>query len=167
MGVTLDAGVTHFPGSGQLRAELGEQFGPPVPTGPPPPGVTVGGAIAAYGRALGDDPWLESWPVTLRDVIPVPSADGWQLVDAQGDDALPVAAAALSRPALWKLVALSGGGPVTVFGECGHRGFDPLAAWSPGSEGGREGRGGATSADPSSRNRPDAVVPAAETVPLI
>lgn len=183
VGVTLDAGVTHFPGSGQLRAELGEQFGPPVPTGPPPPGVPVGEAIAAYGRALGDDPWLESWPVTLRDVIPVPSADGWQLVDAEGDDALPVAAAALSRPALWKLVALSGGGPVTVFGECGHRGFDPLAAWSPGSEPGREGGGGAggTSAAPSSHARPDAVTvvattvavtaptaaTAAETVPLI
>ncbi|WP_326658504.1 SWIM zinc finger family protein [Streptomyces sp. NBC_00385] len=174
VGVTLDAGVTHFPGSGQLRAELGEQFGPPVPTGPPPPGVTVGGAIAAYGRALGDDPWLESWPVTLSDVIPVPSADGWQLVDAEGDDALPVAAAALSRPALWKLVALSGGGPVTVFGECGHRGFDPLAAWSPGSEDGREDGGGSASAAPSSHKRPDAAavsavsaVSAAETVPLI
>ena len=28
------------------------------------------------------------------------------------------------------LVALSGGAPVTVFGECGHRGFTPLTAWS-------------------------------------
>lgn len=164
VGVTLDAQVTPYPGSGQLRAELGEQFGPPVPTGSPPPGVPVGGAIAAYGRALREDPWLDSWPVTLRDVIPVPSADGWQLTDAEGDAALPVAAAALSRPALWKLVALSGGGPVTVFGECGHRGFDPLAAWASGRGGGGEGEGdAAASADPSSRVRSDA----AETVPLI
>ncbi|MEU1347427.1 SWIM zinc finger family protein [Streptomyces sp. NPDC005795] len=157
VGATLDAEVTPYPGSGQLRAELGRQFGLPVPAGPPP-GVTVTGAITAYGVALRDDPWLDSWPVTLRDVIPVPSADGWQLTDAEGDAALPVAAAALSRPALWKLVALSGGGPVTVFGECGHRGFDPLAAWASG-----RGGEGAASADPSSRVRPDA----AETVPLI
>ncbi|MEU1369321.1 SWIM zinc finger family protein [Streptomyces sp. NPDC005803] len=157
VGLTLDAEVTPYPGSGQLRAELGEQFGPPVPAGAPPPGVAVGEAIAAYGRALGDDPWLESWPVTLRDVIPVPSADGWQLADAEGDAALPVAAAALSRPALWKLVALSGGGPLTVFGECGHRGFDPLAAWPSGPE----GRPATT--DPSSRVRPHAT----EAVPLV
>ncbi|THA69334.1 SWIM zinc finger family protein [Streptomyces sp. A0958] len=129
VGVTIDAELTPHPGSGQLRAELGERFGVPEPAGTPPPGVPVTEAITAYGRALGDDPWLESWPVTLRDVIPVPAADGWQLVDAQGREALPVAAAALSRPALWKLVAVSGGGPLTVFGECGHRGFDPLAAW--------------------------------------
>lgn len=166
VGVTLDAEITPYPGSGQLRAELGPQFGPPGQAGPPPPGVTVTGAIAAYGTALRDDPWLDSWPVTLRDVIPVPSADGWQLADAEGDAALPVAAAALSRPALWKLVALSGGDPVTVFGECGHRGFDPLAAW-PSGHGGE----GAASVDPSSPVRPDDAAAgagaAAETVPLI
>lgn len=68
--------------------------------------------------------------MTLGAVIPVPSADGWQLADAEGGAALPLTPSALSRPGLWKLVALSGGSPVTVFGECGHRGFDPLAAWA-------------------------------------
>ncbi|MFF3258495.1 SWIM zinc finger family protein [Streptomyces sp. NPDC002932] len=157
VGVTLDAELTPHRGAGQLRAELGTQFGSPAPTGAPPPGVTVTGAIAAYGRALGDDPWLDSWPMTLRDVIPVPSRDGWQLADAEGDSALPVAPAALSRPALWKLVALSGGGPLTVFGECGHRGFDPLAAWAP------TAAHAATEAQPAT----DAHPAAAETVPLI
>ncbi|MFD8690976.1 SWIM zinc finger family protein [Streptomyces sp. NPDC059651] len=156
VGVTLDAEVTAYGGGGQLRAELGPQFGLPVPAGSPPPGVPVTGAIAAYGKALSDDPWLDSWPVTLRDVIPVPSADGWQLADAEGDAALPVAATALSRPALWKLVALSGGRPLTVFGECGHRGFDPLAAWPVTGEG-----GDAAAPDPSSRARPDADADAA------
>ncbi|MDX2766332.1 SWIM zinc finger family protein, partial [Streptomyces europaeiscabiei] len=37
---------------------------------------------------------------------------------------------ARSRPGLWRLMALSGGTPVTVFGECGHRGFTPLTAWA-------------------------------------
>ncbi|MBT3154618.1 hypothetical protein HTV45_27740, partial [Streptomyces sp. CHD11] len=57
---------------------------------------------------------------------------GWQLADAGGDAALPLSAAALSRPGLWRLVALSGGAPVRVFGECGHQGFTPLAAWPEG-----------------------------------
>ncbi|MFF8613370.1 SWIM zinc finger family protein [Streptomyces sp. NPDC015350] len=138
VGVTIDAEITPYPGAGQLRAELGEQFGTPSPVGTPPPGGTAADAIGAYGRALRDDPWLDSWPVTLGEVIPVPSGDGWQLVDAAGGAALPVAPAALSRPGLWKLVALSGGAPVTVFGECGHRGFDPLAAWSTEAEAGAE-----------------------------
>ncbi|MEU4263949.1 SWIM zinc finger family protein [Streptomyces sp. NPDC025273] len=131
VGVTIDAEVTPYPGGGRLRAELGERFGTPAAATAPPPGGTTAGAAAAYGRALLDDPWLDAWPATLREVIPVPSGDGWQLVGATDGSALPLSSSALSRPGLWKLVALSGGGPVTVFGECGHRGFDPLAAWGP------------------------------------
>ncbi|MFI8887181.1 SWIM zinc finger family protein [Streptomyces sp. NPDC053813] len=136
VGVTIDAELTPYPGAGRLRAELGRQFGVPSPAGTPaPPGGTAAAAIRAYGHALREDPWLDAWPVVLRDVIPAPSGDGWQLIDAAGDAALPVAPAALSRPGLWKLVALSGGAPVTVFGECGHRGFDPYAAWPTGADG--------------------------------
>ncbi|MEU2795258.1 SWIM zinc finger family protein [Streptomyces sp. NPDC007117] len=133
VGVTIDAELTPYPGGGQLRAELGEQFGATSAAGPPP-GIAAAAAPAVYGNALRDDPWLDAWPVTLRDVIPVPSKDGWQVVDAHTESAaaLPLAPAALSRPGLWNLVALSGGAPVTVFGEIGHRGFDPFAAWDPG-----------------------------------
>ncbi|MFE9485543.1 SWIM zinc finger family protein [Streptomyces sp. NPDC006641] len=135
VGVTIDAELTPYPGAGRLRAELGRQFGVPSPAGTPaPPGGTAAAAIRAYGHALREDPWLDAWPVVLRDVIPAPSGDGWQLIDAAGDAALPVAPAALSRPGLWKLVALSGGAPVTVFGACGHRGFDPYAAWPTGAD---------------------------------
>ncbi|MGW3212408.1 SWIM zinc finger family protein [Streptomyces parvus] len=150
VGATIDAELTPYPGGGQLRAELGEQFGTTAASGPPP-GIAAAAAPAVYGNALREDPWLEAWPVTLRDVIPVPSKDGWQVADAHAGaradstadepadgpadartgSALPIAPAALSRPGLWKLVALSGGGPVTVFGEIGHRGFDPFAAWAP------------------------------------
>ncbi|MEU0419313.1 hypothetical protein ABZ317_23090, partial [Streptomyces microflavus] len=35
------------------------------------------------------------------------------------------------------------GGPVTVFGELGHRGFDPFAAWDTGA-----GRGGGAGPEP-------------------
>ncbi|MET9707541.1 SWIM zinc finger family protein [Streptomyces griseus] len=130
VGATIDAELTPYPGGGQLRAELGEQFGTLAPAGPPP-GIAASAAPAVYGDALREDPWLDARPVTLRDVIPVPVKDGWQLADAHADSALPIAPAAVSRPGLWKLVALSGGGPVTVFGEIGHRGFDPFAAWDP------------------------------------
>ncbi|GGW43519.1 SWIM zinc finger family protein [Streptomyces xantholiticus] len=128
VGLMLDAEVTAHTGSGP-RAELGEQFTPPVAIDAPPPGGPCASAADTYGQALRADPWLDSWPVTLSGVIPVRDGEGWQLVDADGGDALSVAPAVLARPGLWKLVALAGGRPVTVFGEFGHRGFVPLTVW--------------------------------------
>lgn len=133
VGLELEAEVSAYPGTGQVRAALGEQFAPPAPTATRPPGVTTGQAATRYGEALRDDPWLDSVPVTLDRVIPAPDGDSWQLVDAEGDAALPLTASARSRPGLWRLVALSGGAPVKVFGECGHRGFTPLTAWPEGA----------------------------------
>lgn len=134
VGVVIDASLVPHAGAGALRAELGEQFAAPTPLDTPPSGGTVGDALTAYGLALREDPWLDSWPVTLSDVVPIPTDHGWQLADAapatDGGAALPLSGPSLGRPGLWRLAALSGGGPVTVFGECGHRGFTPLAAWS-------------------------------------
>ncbi|CAM5356043.1 SWIM zinc finger family protein OS=Streptomyces alboniger OX=132473 GN=CP975_21475 PE=4 SV=1 [Streptomyces alboniger] len=133
VGLLLDAGLTAYPGARQLRAELGEQFTAPAPTTRRPPGVRTDEAAARYGEALRDDPWLESWPVTLSGVIPARDGDSWQLADADGVSALSVSPRAAAGPGLWRLVALSGGAPLTVFGECGHQGFTPLAAWPPGA----------------------------------
>ncbi|POX54608.1 SWIM zinc finger family protein [Streptomyces sp. Ru72] len=133
VGLTFEADVSPYPGAGQLRAALGEQFTPPAPAATRPPGVTTPDAAARYGEALRADPWLDSYPVTLGRVIPTPLDGSWQLADADGGTALPLTPSAGSRPGLWRLVALSGGAPVTVFGECGHRGFTPLTAWPEGA----------------------------------
>ncbi|MFE4581465.1 SWIM zinc finger family protein [Streptomyces chartreusis] len=133
VGLALEAELTAYPGAGQLRATLGEQFAPPAPSSIRPPGMTTAEATARYGDALRDDPWLDSVPVTLDRVVPAPDGDSWQLADADADTALPLTPAARARPGLWRLVALSGGAPVKVFGECGHRGFTPLTAWPEGS----------------------------------
>ncbi|WP_416983646.1 SWIM zinc finger family protein [Streptomyces sp. T028] len=129
VGLALDAELSAYPGAGRQRAALGEQFAPPAPTTARPPGLTTAQAAARYGESLRDDPWQESVPVTLDNVIPTPDGTFWQLADADGDTALPLTPTATSRPGLWRLVALSGGAPVKVFGECGHRGFTPLTAW--------------------------------------
>ncbi|MER6348821.1 SWIM zinc finger family protein [Streptomyces sp. NPDC001595] len=129
VGLTLEAEVSAYPGAGQPRVSLGEQFAPPAPSPLRPPGVTTAEAAARYGEALREDPWLDSVPVTLDRVVPAPDGDSWQLADADGDTALPLTPSARSRPGLWRLVALSGGAPVKVFGECGHQGFTPLTAW--------------------------------------
>ncbi|MFJ6982307.1 MULTISPECIES: SWIM zinc finger family protein [unclassified Streptomyces] len=132
VGLAVDAELTAYPGGGQMRAALGERFSPPAPTAVRPPGVTTVRAAARYGEALRDDPWLDSVPVTLDSVVPTPDGASWHLADAEGDTALPLTATAAARSGLWRLVALAGGTPVTVFGEVGHRGFTPLTAWPPG-----------------------------------
>ncbi|ANP48977.1 hypothetical protein J2Z21_002444 [Streptomyces griseochromogenes] len=131
VGLALEADLSAFPGAGQLRAALGEQYAPPAPVALRPPGLTTAQAVARYGEALREDPWLDSVPVTLDRVVPAPDGEpgGWQLADAEEDSALPLTPTARSRAGLWRLVALSGGAPVMVFGECGHRGFTPLTAW--------------------------------------
>ncbi|WP_338699661.1 SWIM zinc finger family protein [Streptomyces sp. Q6] len=96
-----------------------------------PAGVDTTTALTTYGTALSSDPWLESWPVTLGDVIPVQTSEGdWQLADAEGKSALPLTPQATAHSGLWRLVSLSGGTPITVFGECGHKGFTPLSTWT-------------------------------------
>ncbi|MCZ7433080.1 SWIM zinc finger family protein [Streptomyces sp. WMMC1477] len=131
VGRVVEAELAFHPGEAPLRAALGERRGESSPGGVPP-GVGVARALAAYGERVSGDPWLESWPVVLADVVPSPGADDerWQLADEDGGAALPLAPA--SRSALWKLAAISGGGPVTVFGACGHRGFTPHTVWSEG-----------------------------------
>ncbi|MER7761714.1 SWIM zinc finger family protein [Streptomyces sp. NPDC097619] len=134
VGRVITAELGFHPGGGRLRADLGELSGAPLPAAGPPQGVDVGAALDRYGAALREDPWLDSWPVVLEAVIPVPATDGrWQLADADGKSALPMSVGGRSSAGRWQLAALSGGGPLTVFGECGHTGFTPLTAWRPGS----------------------------------
>ncbi|MEO3852407.1 SWIM zinc finger family protein [Streptomyces sp. B8F3] len=141
-GLVLDAELAYYPGAYPLRAALGTvHAGPRTPAGggreerAVPPGAGVAEVATAYGAALVADPWLEGIPAVLTDVVPVPAEgdEGWQLAERTGDRALPFHPAAGRGPSVWQLLAVSGGGPVTVFGEFGHAGFRPLTTWSAGA----------------------------------
>ncbi|MET9291201.1 SWIM zinc finger family protein [Streptomyces sp. NPDC003077] len=131
-GLVLDADLAYYPGARPLRAALGERRAPTA-SGGVPQGGGVDAALAAYGDALRDDPWLDAWPVVLADVVPIPGrgSGDWQLADADGESALPLDPRWSGRCSRWQLASISGGEPVTVFGECGHRGFTPLTVWDP------------------------------------
>ncbi|GAA3046308.1 SWIM zinc finger family protein [Kitasatospora sp. NPDC006786] len=130
-GRLVEADLAYHPGAHPLRATLGERYGAPEP-GPaePPAGLTVAEAVAGYGTAVADDPWLESRPTVLGDVVPVRTPDGWFLTD--GHHTVPVRASTVPETALWRLAAVSTGRPLTVFGEYGHQGFAPVTAWAAG-----------------------------------
>ncbi|RAJ38930.1 SWIM zinc finger protein [Kitasatospora sp. SolWspMP-SS2h] len=127
-GRVLEADLAYHPGARPLRAVLGTRHGGPEPApAAAPAGLSLAGALAEYGAAVAEDPWLDSWPAVLTDVVPVRTPDGWRLTD--GVHTLPVRRGALPEPALWRLAAVSAGHPVTLFGECGHHGFAPVTAW--------------------------------------
>lgn len=128
VGQLLEAELAFHPGSQPLRAVLGTRYGGPEADAAVPDGVTPGEAMAEYGRAVADDPWVESWPTVLTGVVPVLGSDGWRLTD--GQHSLPIRTGSCPEPALWRLAAVSAGSPLTVFGESGHRGFAPVTAWS-------------------------------------
>jgi hypothetical protein len=129
VGADADADLVFYPGAVPLRALVLARHGTAgsgASSGGPPPGGTVGGLLAGYAAALAADPWLDSWPAVLDVTLaraPVPS-----VCDADGD-ALPLHPGAGD---CWPLVALSGGGPVTVAGEWTPRGLWPLTAWDEG-----------------------------------
>jgi hypothetical protein len=124
-GAVLDAELAYYPSAVPLRAALGTQYATEPGDGALPCGVGVAAALDSYGAALADDPWLDAWPVVLSGVVPIPSATRWQLADATGEEAVPLAGAASH----WRLAALSGGHPLTVFAEVTPAGARPLAAW--------------------------------------
>jgi len=122
LGMVLDADLHFFPGALPLRALVGAKHAPVEPVAPA--GVPIATALRGYAEALAADPWLTRWPLVLAEVIPATS----HLVDPSGTG-LPLDPA-VDVP--WRLLAVSGGHPVTVAGEWSRAGLRPLTAWVSG-----------------------------------
>jgi hypothetical protein len=118
-GTTIDADLAFYPGASPLRALVAGRHGH-VAAGPPP-GVPLSQVPARIAEVLAGDPWADSWPVVLSGVTPSEDA----LVDHEGA-ALPLHRSAAPS---WRLLAVSGGRPVTVAAEWTPGGLRPLTTW--------------------------------------
>jgi hypothetical protein len=107
-----------------LRAQM--ESGELDAMGGAPDGGTLRAAADDFAAALATDPWQEGWPVVIADAVP--HRDG-ELIDAEGRR-VPLLC---EDTALWRLLAVSGGHPVTVFGEYTDAGLEPLTVWAEGS----------------------------------
>lgn len=128
-GIVLDADLHFHPGSPPLRALVGAEHAPPVDVGREGHGLdlsvagsTVTDAAGAHGAALAEDPWLALMPAVLHGRLHR-NGDGWALTDAEG------AAVRLDTAHRYALqaMAVTAGRTVTVFGEWGVGGFNPLS----------------------------------------
>ena len=91
------------------------------------PGDSISTGLARWSRAKSIHPWLQFFPLGIRQVVPANHSGRWTLVDADGKE-LPVDPA--RDP--WKLLAVSGGHPCDVFGEWNGRAFLPVSAFAEG-----------------------------------
>ncbi len=126
-GLVLRGNLVYFPGASPLRAVFREKQ--PTEASFTPEGFALFSVfLEAYAAALGQNPWLEVFPIVLEKVIPVKREQNWLLCDSR-KQAVPLQMR-FSHP--WELFALSGGHPLTVFGLWDGRALAPLAAWCEG-----------------------------------
>jgi hypothetical protein len=124
-GTALDADVHYYPGQPPLRALIGTRHdGPAAAPAPERPAGGIAGLLDEWADALARDPWLVSWPALLSGT-PVPGDGDWRLADDSGQ-AVPLVT---DDAGCWPLLAISGGGPVTVAGEWSGTELRPLTAW--------------------------------------
>lgn len=128
VGTAIDAELAFYPGAQPLRAVVAQRHGAPEPA--VPTGTSVRAVLDEHAAALARDPWLDRWPAVL-DVVRLVWTDAARLhvIDDAGD-VLPLRAA---EP--WRLLAVSGGGRVTLAGEWTPMGLRALAVWHRQEEG--------------------------------
>ena len=122
VGATLDGTVALYPGSEPRRALFLDPPGPGEPAPYPGDGVGITAARARITAHRAANPLALRTPLLLGDVV-----IGTTTVHDGTGDALPLATTA-PRAAL----AVSGGRPVTCFGEWGASGFAPLTVVADG-----------------------------------
>ena len=86
--------------------------------------VALSSALQSVAGAVASNPWLEEWPVVLASAVP-DGRDGGPWTAGTDDGALPLGGPDDAR---WRLLAVSGGHPVSLFGLWDGDTLTPLAA---------------------------------------
>ena len=123
-GMAMTGSLAFHPGAAPLRALV---VGEPSELSPAPGVFGSGGAesaLRAAAEAVALNPWLEEWPVVLAAAVP-DGRDGGPWSVGTEDGALPLGG---SEAARWRLLAVSGGRPVSLFGLWDGDALLPLAA---------------------------------------
>ena len=127
-GTEFDGELCYYPGAWPLRALVRQQSGAHR-IGDPGAACGLDALLDGYADALAVQPFLERHPVLLDGLVP-DSADHRLLCDAQGRR---IALHPSFRPQhAFHLLALSGGHPLTIFGEWDGRTLRPLSVWDAG-----------------------------------
>lgn len=119
-GQTVQAEVCFAPGACPQRGVLREEVPARAPASDLPPGVPLDTLLERHGAALALNPWLERSAHLVGPVWLLPG-EPWRVQDAGGS--LPLGGGERAR---LTLLAVSGGQPVTLFGEWNGAALTPL-----------------------------------------
>ena len=122
-GQRFEAEVVYYPSSYPLRAIVKEHFGSLEFSGQIVGFKTLEAFFKQYEKAIAANPWIFDFPCFLEEVIPLIKNGELILVDKKKKKI-----SALNKGNKgWKIVALSGGNPINVFGEWSGELFIPLS----------------------------------------
>jgi len=127
-GCVVDAELVFFPSGAPLRALVRSRTGEPKPLGEAAAAANFAEALNQSATLLAGDPWLERTPWFVRNCLPFRKDNRWLLRDETGRTV------SFSRGFQngWPLFSVSGGAPVTVFGEWDGHTLWPLSAIAEG-----------------------------------
>jgi hypothetical protein len=123
-GADLDAELVFWPSSFPLRALVKVRHATgPIKALPGHPDLDS--ALIAFGAALARNPWLQHFLMVLEDIVPLRRGNGWAVRDRL-DHLLPLTILVEDG---WRLLALSGGHPITLVAEWDGEYLNPLSVW--------------------------------------
>jgi hypothetical protein len=123
-GTVVEADVVFYPSP--LRALVVQRHGEAHVLKEPAAHANFSEALDQTATLLVSDPWLERTPWLVRDCVPIWIGEKWLLRDVAGA-LVPLARTFQST---WPLVAVSGGAPVTIFGEWNGHALLPLSVFT-------------------------------------
>jgi hypothetical protein len=125
-GTQVEGELAFYPGTLELRAAFKSRSNVRAGEGRMP-GGGIAAELDAHAHALARAPWLERWPMALAEVRVIRQShdgrDRWFVVDGSKH-------ALALNPGVggaWALLAVSGGGPIDLFGEWNGHELKPLA----------------------------------------
>lgn len=124
-GTCFEGVLTFFPSAAPLRALLKERTSPTLPLTDFPAHPDIASLLSDYADNVARNPWLDTFPVSCEQIVPVRQGDAWAVQDREGY-LLP-----MSRQfgQAWKLMVVSGGHPITLLGEWDGASLFPVSAW--------------------------------------
>jgi Family of unknown function (DUF5691)/SWIM zinc finger len=126
-GQAFRATLTFYPSSTPLRAAVQPPIEPDGDVTDVPGATTLAMVVEEHAERLARNPFAGSWPVVIGDVVPVLRGDQL-LVRGTDGTALPL----LTSDVAPRLLAVSGGHPITFVAEWDGNWLRPLAAFADG-----------------------------------
>ena len=127
-GTTVEAELIFYPGNYPLRAAVNKRANTSRLLKEIDGYATGEQLLMTYAGGLALNPWIETIPAPMQTVVPLRRGEQWFARDSNAS-LLSLRSDSTSG---WKLLALSGGAPIMIFGEWNGRSLLPVSAWADG-----------------------------------